>query len=225
MSKYKIPPAFENGFLILSKLSSKQVLEVSQAINSAPMGTLPEDFSGQFKDKLKLTQEDAEELFNSIFSTINFISSKKEVSVEDFASDISYSFENDLDATAKDAKKLFENLLPLLKSEGKVLHTVKAFDLLLDNERVYDKSRVISDVRLVFDDEISEKVLGAVVVHQLRITYSRSESETDNEFYVSMDVNDLNELKESIERALKKDRVISTNKFTKDLSFIGFKSK
>jgi hypothetical protein len=75
----------------------------------------------------------------------------------------------------------------------------------LDHERVYLESRILTDIRTVFK-EYKEQPIGAVVVHNLKITYRQNDNE--KEFFVALDGSDLLNLSQEIARAETKAKEI-----------------
>ena len=54
----------------------------------------------------------------------------------------------------------------------------------------------------------ADSIAAATIIHNLQIDFFNSSTGKYNEFYVTLDVNDINELKEAIERVEKKTRAI-----------------
>lgn len=79
--------------------------------------------------------------------------------------------------------------------------TAKAIELAREHGNMLRRSRVIEDVRPVFDDA-REKIEGAIVLHTLRLEYlgdARSRS-----ISIALDSGDLRALRQECERALEK---------------------
>lgn len=80
---------------------------------------------------------------------------------------------------------------------------VRAGTLLLENEHTFRGSRVLSDIRPIFDPERPDAApRGALIQHTLKISY-RADS-TVREFFVALDSGDLDELLEQLVRAKSK---------------------
>ena len=82
------------------------------------------------------------------------------------------------------------------------------------------ESRVISDIRIVYENELSEKEQCALVIHNLKIRFF-SKNNSFDEFFVALNLSDLEKLKETIERAIQKDKLIRDNNH--ELTFISIK--
>jgi hypothetical protein len=81
----------------------------------------------------------------------------------------------------------------------------KAAELQFEHERVFDRARILSDIRTVFGESVGD-VKGAVITHELKISYVHG-SEVE-ELYLALDEQDLSELKQTIDRALGKTRTL-----------------
>lgn len=99
----------------------------------------------------------------------------------------------------------------LLKRVRLILKTIyphrskfKAFNLYFENKSVFQDSRIITDVRHVFNDNSLTKTGTALLFHVLRINYKEDEIKKD--FFVSLEQEDLENLKESIYRAEEKTK-------------------
>lgn len=80
----------------------------------------------------------------------------------------------------------------------------KALDLAYEHERILQESRIVTDIRPVFDaDDNSVEVRGVVIVHQLRLTFEQ-EGETRS-LLCALDRQDLFALRAACERAIKKE--------------------
>jgi len=88
----------------------------------------------------------------------------------------------------------------LLKS---VYRSYRLDDLLMDNQTVLTGSRIISDIRLLFESDIENPERMAVVIHQLNLLVRHKVEE--EKWSICMSRYALLKLKSSIERALKKE--------------------
>ncbi|MEH2182641.1 hypothetical protein [Nostoc sp.] len=72
----------------------------------------------------------------------------------------------------------------------------KASNLLIENERIFSDSSIVTDIRPVFDSETERKVEAAILIHTLKIEYR--DAQGTKEFYVALDSDDLDNLHEQI---------------------------
>jgi hypothetical protein len=123
-----------------------------------------------------------------------------------------------LTLSTKDLPKLRSVLQKLLSIE--TLYTIsKAARLQRDGERLYCQSKIASDILPVFGSDPSVAPVGAVLNHTLRIGYH--EGGDHKEFHIVLDFEDLNELREVVQRALEKDKTLRTLLKTMKLPNLG----
>ncbi|WP_191496159.1 hypothetical protein [Mycobacterium simulans] len=95
-------------------------------------------------------------------------------------------------------------LFALLQS-ATVRRFAKALTLHNEYERIVTDTRILSDIRPVFDDDEGDPAIEAVIVnHTLRFSYTAGDG--DHELHFALDASDLKKLKAQIERALEKDK-------------------
>lgn len=89
----------------------------------------------------------------------------------------------------------------LLISSQNVEIAAKALDLTYDYANLLQTTRIVTDVRPVFDSEVT-KIDGAVVSFTLRLSYDNSEG--SHNLSIAMNQADLHTLRDQCDRALKK---------------------
>jgi len=82
----------------------------------------------------------------------------------------------------------------------------------------YASSRILSDVRPVFGDDVDSAPLGAVLVHMLSIHYLNLDEL--NTFVVALDEKDVEELLEVLQRAKRKSKTLKDELLKTDVAYI-----
>lgn len=222
MTKYTVPQQLQEGFKKLISLSPEDVNTLSSILESAEVGKGIKGILESNKDKISSLKEndDFQQVLQSLFSlTYIYIDSKN--SIDKFTTDFADSYKASVDkSTDKEAAILKANLNTLLPSYGHIKLTQKASSLITENPHNFSEARIISDIRIVYndDDDMSRKEQYALVVHHLKIKYSKGEEYEPKEFFVSMDLRDLKNLQVQIKRAIEKDELIRGKNH--DLEFI-----
>ena len=130
--------------------------------------------------------------------------SRSETPVSQFVEDLTDAV-MDSESSEIVRKTMSERLSRLLNVTNLRL-SAKATVLRVDHERVYNSSRVITDLRPVFDEPIEEGLSGFMVIHQLKmVSLRRGEPE---ELFFAMDDHDLALLKKTLDRAELKSKQI-----------------
>ncbi len=104
--------------------------------------------------------------------------------------------------------------VPKLRGKFEKLLNIDSFNLLSkakrlqrDGERLYCDAKIISDIRPVFGTAPTDRPVGAVVTHTLKIGYHEGE-ERHREVHIILDSVDLDALSGIISRAQAKDRTL-----------------
>ncbi len=116
----------------------------------------------------------------------------------------------------------WDELVPAFRrliSSKNVEIAAKALDLSYDYANLLQTTRIVTDIRPVFDNEVT-KIDGAVVSFTLRLTYDNAEG--SHNLSIAMNQADINTLREQCDRALKKGvlarETIATLPFTVTIS-------
>ena len=105
--------------------------------------------------------------------------------------------------TEEQEARLQSGLVKLL-SINQLDVAAKAVGVLNDNQRSFIVARVLSEIRPVFQDDVTKGPAAAVVVHSLKVEFM--ESGRGKEFFVTLDIRDLQSLLKIVQRALAKDQ-------------------
>jgi hypothetical protein len=103
--------------------------------------------------------------------------------------------------------------VPKLRAKFEKLLNIDAFTILSkakrlqrDGERLYCDAKILSDIRPVFGNKPTNRPVGAVVSHTLRVTYHEGADLKD--FHIILDSIDLEMLGDVIGRAYAKDKTL-----------------
>jgi len=83
----------------------------------------------------------------------------------------------------------------------------KAGPVMTEHERIFEDARILTDVRLIFHPDLSEKPSTAVVVHMLRLT-TRDMLGHRQAQYFALDSNDIRFMQQLLDRAIKKEETL-----------------
>jgi len=110
-----------------------------------------------------------------------------------------------------------EYVARLISPDGTLAYGAKAAELLLDQQFLFCRARVLTDVRPVFD-EGAECVQGFLPFHTLSVTYH--EGGETREMHLAMDFNDIVRLRNQLLRAERKERLVRQDLTDKGLLVI-----
>lgn len=112
-------------------------------------------------------------------------------------------------ASEEQFKEFEEFTYEVLTSHDSLGVGAKALRLMLEHEQNFLASEIFSDIRSVFSQDAPEKPpVAAVISHLLRITARRGQE--DKSHFISMDYDDLLQLQQVVDRAIKKHKSLST---------------
>src|SRR5690606_25360414 len=106
-----------------------------------------------------------------------------------------------------DPEKLNQHLNVFYSISGRTKQTIKGFQLLNDNQKNLIDAKIVTDIRVVFDDDVNTtEVDNAVIVHNLKLEFN--ENNDIKEIFISLDSNDVVLLNEVCSRAIKKENIL-----------------
>lgn len=87
--------------------------------------------------------------------------------------------------------------------------TSKALSVMRQSKRVYCTSRIVTDIRPIFDLDPSKRPAGACIVHSLKIAFHEDGKRRTKHVYIAMDISDLKQLRRNIDRAIQKESTLA----------------
>jgi hypothetical protein len=101
-------------------------------------------------------------------------------------------------------KKKFKSIIQALSP---IKLALKASILADENEKTFEDSRVITDIRPVFNNDVELKLDGSIIVHNLKLSYLEAD-DSENHVFITMTGLDLDALIEQLQRAKKKEEIL-----------------
>lgn len=204
MSRYKPPRELIEGLKPLSIIPSEVLGEFLAALDATAAVSISieddiVDFSTSVHSLKDVSATERSALCEALVG-VHYLRATPGLTEAGFLADVEEAALN-AEYTTDALSNLLNNVRQALRS--RVLRaSIKAWALLNDEERIYLHSRILTDVRPVFDDEDAGRLLASVIVHTLKIA-TRVDGRVQG-VYVSLDSDDLKELRNVIDRALEK---------------------
>lgn len=157
----------------------------------------------------------------SVLWRLAFVQRRLDLTTDSFLRVLSASLkEMGTEWTADDARGWSERedwIRRLLLADAPLGLGAKATELLTEQQVSFCRSRILTDVRPVFDENAQE-LKGLVPYHTLAVTFH--EGSDTREIHIAMDSEDLVALRGHIERAERKERIVRKHLATLDLPVI-----
>lgn len=204
MTKIKIPEAHLKGFQRLAAMTPNEFDELrKQFFEQLPIDKAPsvQEIQKTFNE---LNQEN--DMVSAMLGFLSF-SISSESPISDIYSSFEKAYAHQVD-DVENADQLLLRLKSFYNDAASLRCTMKALSLIRESEHVYSDSRVLTDVRPVFNDEDAGLVDGnyAIILHRLKL--ERMDADGIKEIFLSMTRTQLEELKGVIERAIEKDQTL-----------------
>jgi hypothetical protein len=98
-------------------------------------------------------------------------------------------------------------LMATLALDNTLGTAAKAGPVMTDHERIFEDARILTDVRLIFHADLSEKPNAGIIVHMLKII-TRDTLGNRQPQYLALDSNDVRFLRQILDRAIKKEETL-----------------
>lgn len=214
MTSLNIPKKYREGVFKISQLDDRTVGEIRNVLGTVVTtgehpGKAAETAVASLSD---VSRKDFSKITESLVALYG-VKAAADVLLEDFVDDIAEAMESLDDEewrVPEEKNTSFKSkLLTLLSAEPFTLLS-KAQDLQTDDERTFCRARILTDLRPVFGTNIEDGPKGVVIVHLLKLGFHQTSSEAKHhdEFYISLDADDLQTLKKVIERAEAKAKIL-----------------
>jgi hypothetical protein len=183
-----------------------QLVEMVQA--AAPVASL-RSFSQAINSKLQRPIAGLDSILRMI-STLAGLGEETETSHREIAAQLISNARIDkieaIDPPDQDWVRLERDIARLLDVSNSLLITNKAAMLISEHEHAFcsENTRVISDIRAIFPSGEITSPAGAVIIHMLKLAYHQGDD--DKEFYIALDEEDLRILRDSLDRAIAKEK-------------------
>lgn len=203
MATLRLPPRFKSPLRWLAQASDSDVSGFAEALGVGGNVSSVQSVIDNVAERLpQIAEEDRTSLVHAVLS-LSSLRLSEPSSPLSTAESVSELPELELGKAARN--KLRARIESILATAN-VTALSKAADLLTDHEHVFLKARIITDVRPIFTDNPQIPPAGAVVQHQLRVTFDSPSGRSST--YFALDDVDIDALHEAVVRAQQKSAAI-----------------
>lgn len=209
MAEFRVPQRVRSALIKLAEQSDEAIDELGALLESNP--DMLTSRLAALEGSAKLTHvrtDDAFSIVEAVIPVLYFHASNPSATfVRDIVRALTTGEKTDQKLDKKAGEPFKRNLTRILSRSGIVLKT-KAVSVATDAQRLFSNARILTDLRPVFGEDVSEQALGTVILHSLKIGFA--ENGRENEFFVTLDSKDLRNLQGHIARALSKEASLKT---------------
>jgi hypothetical protein len=201
-----VPEGLRPAIQTLIELDQRKTDSLMEALKAVTPTLDTEDLAAQLAEQLKgVLDGQTVEMLTGGLVAIASGPGASEMSPKDFAEGIAES--PDLVVPAKERGRARDRVLSFMGITPLVI-TARALDVLNEQPARFLSARVLTDLRPVFGADIDASPAGAIIVHNLRISYSVARRQ--EQFFVALDSEDLDTLEGVITRARRKAKSMSS---------------
>ncbi len=205
MADIHVPSQMRPALLQLAMVGDDGISELCGLLEANPDVLTSRQAAFEHATKLAKFGEDGYQIIEAVVPLL-YLKASSGKKTRDLVKDITARL---LTGDKKEAKLSSSEVPTFQKNLGRILELsgltlkAKALSLAADCQKLYSESKIVSDIRTVFGEDVSALPLGAIVLHVLKIGFA--EDGEEREFFVTLDSRDLRELQDWITRALSKE--------------------
>lgn len=221
MPRFRIPESELPDFKKIYQASDEWFGGLLEGFRKIPVGSLPSTITRGLSKEIPGPLDELQGIVGMLFGVMSGWERYPQYSAGDLARDLAQDFarQEEVDAS-KDSEKLsvLARRLETLLRVDNLRVTVKAINLYRDFGKTFESASVATDIRPVFGVDGKLNILGGLVVHTMRIDFG--EEDQSKRIYMSLDSEDLKDLRDVVDRALEKEKSIRTDFERRGLGFI-----
>jgi hypothetical protein len=201
----QIPENAYKGLRLLSELPEDKILDFFNFFREIKPTFFWEEISQKYSANESGEIESIVKAIKGLYS----LELSENLSSEQIANDVIAAINKSNEIKDINAELLKKRLIEVLSFDKTLGITAKASDIMFQHEHVLvGEARILTDIRPIFSSDIEVNPPAAVIIHNLKISYF--ENEEKKEFFVALDSNDLKMLAKVIDRAISKEKQITS---------------
>jgi hypothetical protein len=202
MPNLTIPERFRPGLFRLVRLSDSELGQLITALEKAPTSAKVADIEASIAGHVHGVDPDGlREIVSTLFS-LYVVRAQADLKVKRFAADVINALrdigqDQPVNSAAEEAKAraTLEKVLQI----DPLNRISKAIGLQAEHALTFCDAKVLTDLRPVFPSDPSERPVGAVVTHTLKLEYH--DGGDHKQLFVALDSDDIETLAEALKRA------------------------
>jgi hypothetical protein len=221
-SRISIPASGIRAMQKLLDLGEKKREEIHQLLTNIEASTNMESVIDQISSKVEISRDDLANIIETVFS-LYFSAWQSCIEIDKFISQVTSSLIKRKDASksfkfTEEQGEILKKYLSSLVSLDNVGISAKGIMLAMGNSKLFRSSRIFTDIRPCFPATFDRDYIGALVLHQLEITYQ--DDRGPRSIYITLDADDVDNMKMQLTRAQQKESSIRNGKILTHINFI-----
>ena len=208
MARVRVPDRHRPVFSILLGWSETQRNEFVAALAALAPNLSITNLASALSAHSPFSEEQADVVIEMLTSMLS--ATQAATSVDDFVSRLCADLSSGSDATLQPKNgnwRSFESFLKNLLTCNDVLRlAAKTREVRAEHEHVYCHSRILTDIRPIFQDDVHQSPEAATLIHMLKIMYHDADSH--KECFFALDDQDLRQLRDQVDRAINKEKTL-----------------
>lgn len=203
--RLRIPEQHRAPLRELVELEEAAYQELSEALQKATPSISTDELAIAVAPK-SLSEDQVQRILAVVMS-LSLTREYHSLDTETVVADVASRASDDLGITNPAAvDTLRRRLTSFLDMERPLGVSARALGVLVDHERLFEGSRILTDLRPIFLSGNSDEPVAAVLVHHLKIESHTGDSH--REHFFALDARDLRELRKMIDRAIRKEEAL-----------------
>jgi len=196
-----IPESFKEGFKEILSFDDNEFEAIQNALSSISSVLSFRSLVERISELNKRDYVNLQDIFNSVGSLSQFLEKDNVKELVETISDI--SVENEIVESKN--KKTFEERLLFLLENKQIFCATRGQNLLAEFGNVFINTRIVTDIRPIFNINVDESPEGGMIIHNLSIHYHSDAEAVHKDIYFALDSDDIKMLKDALDRAEKKE--------------------
>lgn len=206
MATINIPEKVYPGFKILHELSENKIKQIIDYLKSLDVDSTFDDVA----DKIStILDSKSGNIFLRTLLSFSSLLDEEDVDIQDLANNLTESYieQAEVKIQPKVKNKLSSNLYKIFLNYGSLKLIRESRELSIDNENNLQNFKLITDIRIVFNEDINDKKNRVgIILHKILFDYEKNMDY--KELHLTLSLDDLKKLKLEIDKAILKDQVI-----------------
>ena len=202
MTPIRIPKESERGLANIRALDEKSFQQLVSRLSEAPPtfdpAELAEKVAAHLDNVARLDVDSIVSTLCSLQTALEYFDSSIPELVGRVSRAMAQSEIQELRLTAEDMTGFQDRLAKLLGLESIGIRS-RAVSLLKEEDHAYCSARVLTDIRPMFDSDLTTRPTAALIIHTMRISYH--EGAELKQFYMALDSDGVTALREILARA------------------------